>query len=107
MRPPTLHPIPVASVGRHKSFAFVDGPGNHYSGMVDVEDYPPSLNGEMLRDLRGANGMGWMLRKTAQAFGIRASELSGLELGRLTLTDVEWEEVWRFFRWAKEVPYEL
>lgn len=74
----------VEAVGSRKSTAFVDYADRSKSGVeqVEVPVYPSSPDGERLRAVRIERELG--LRETAEGLGIRPSELSGLEMGRLS-----------------------
>ena len=76
-------PYPVPPVGTRTTAALVHGAVND----VTVPVYPPSPQGEALRTARKAAGVG--LREAARRAGITATELSGLEGGRLTLASGE------------------
>ncbi len=81
-------PYPVASAGTRRERVLVHGQ------VLDVEVpvYPPSPMGEALRTARRAAGVG--LREAARRAGITATDLSGLEGGRLTLASGEaWERL--------------
>lgn len=85
-----LTPIPVAPSGSHRSLAFVhraDGRG----GLAEVEtkDYPAPPH-----DLRAARLAGpHTLGSLGRALGVSAEVVSGLEWGRYSLTEPEWQHV--------------
>lgn len=72
--------IPVKPIGHHLSLAFVDGPRLHGIQTVLDNEFPQSSRGEALRKHRLNREIG--LRRASEMLGIKASELSGLELGR-------------------------
>lgn len=77
---PTLYPTEVKPAGERGTMTF--------HGMVKLKDYPEDPRGEALRVLRIEKNLG--LREGARLFGITAPEMSGLEFGRYTLTDLGW-----------------
>lgn len=56
-----------------------------------VQDYPPSPNGVKLSEARRNQQIN--IRDAVKMLSIRASELSGLEMGRFTLSPEDWERV--------------
>jgi hypothetical protein len=85
----------VEPVGTVSANAFWDGhdeQGNHVGGFGPVErhQYPHSPRGDNLREMRVASRV--TLREAADALGLRAEELSGLEHGRYCFADASaWE----------------
>lgn len=98
---PLVNVLPVEPIGKRKSWAFVTLEGGRRGGMREVElsVYSPSPRGEELRQARaGAGRRGGGLVKCSRALGITAEQLSGLESGRYTLSDADWEVALRVAR---------
>lgn len=93
--------IPVAPIGTHRSVAFVCGPRT--SELRDTEEptYPPSPRGAALRELRAREGAHVTLGEVARMLGVRASDVSSLELGGATLSAEDWDEAERLIRELK------
>jgi len=85
-----LTPIAVTPVGKYKSQAFVTMVGGRCGGLQEIEcyDYPPSPEGERLRQARRTAGIG--LGEAARLLGLTPAGVSGLEQGRYTLTRPQW-----------------
>lgn len=77
--------IPVAPIGQHTTFAFVN-PGGMRE--VTMQDYPPSERGAGLLHLRLGCDLG--LRECARAVGLSPVDISALEHGRATLSADDW-----------------
>lgn len=81
--------IPVEPIGTSRAVGFeeyADGSG----GLVarDNKVYPSSHGGRLLRDARRRRSVS--IRDAARLLGIGCAELSGLELGRFTLSAADW-----------------
>lgn len=88
MRGAVLNYRAVQPIGKRKAFGHVhyaDKP--HEWGEIEIDDYPPSPEGEKLRGLRLRLGMG--LREAAHALGLTAVQLSNVERGGAV---VDWAE---------------
>lgn len=88
--------VPVAPTGRSRSVAFVDGPGIHGPREVQMDTYPESPGGELLRSIRLGRNMG--LLKCAAALGINAVTLSKLECGHFTLSEPDWQRAFQMIQ---------
>ena len=93
--------IPVAPIGTHRSVAFVCGPRTSELREIEEPTYPPSPRGAALRELRARDGAHVTLGEAARLLGIRPSEVSSLELGRVTLSAEDWDEAERLIRELK------
>lgn len=85
-----IEPRPVIPTGSQRVGGFVeytDGPGAAFS--QDEPTYPPSPRGTAFRAAREALGLS--MGTTARRLGIRVTELSDIELGRMTLSAEDWE----------------
>ena len=96
-----LNLIPVTSLGKRETMAFVDGhdkngePWGDYRA-VKVDEYPPSPCGEALRHIRVMAGFG--LGEASRLLEIRPVELSALERGSMMLSPKQWIEVYQLLR---------
>lgn len=85
-------PTKVEPIGNQRSAAFVsyeDGRCGFDTHALPV--YPPSPNGDLLRNARIVNE--WSLRAFAARAGLRVVQLSELERGAATLTGPEWKRL--------------
>ena len=87
----TLHPIRRAPDRQVTGSFFACGPGVCRTGTVDLPRWTPTPEGALLRAERLARREG--LWECAVRLGLRASELSALESGRVTLSEGEWAGV--------------
>lgn len=79
-----VHPIDI-----QEALAFVDrADGSGSLETIKQDYYPPSEMGNLLRELRRANDIS--IKRASSILGIKPAELSGLETGRLTLSDPDW-----------------
>jgi len=81
-----LNPTPVEPIGERDTQGFA-----HYSDgcrwvNVRVPVFPPSPDGDALRDVRRLIGLG----EAARHVNLTPEQMSGLERGRYTLTNPEW-----------------
>lgn len=94
--------IPVAPIGQHSSLAFVMRESG--CGIEDVVavDFPPEHEerGRKLRNTRVIAGIG--LRQCAKLFGISVVELCKLERGSSTLSEADWDWVYKIIEEHKE-----
>lgn len=82
--------LTVDPIGTHRSAALLDySDGTGGLGIIVDPQYPRSENGERLRTTRLNNALN--LRDAAKLLRISASELSGLEYGKYTLSDLDWK----------------
>lgn len=81
----TIKIIPVEPIGTRDATGFVCREGGGGWGTVTLNTYPPSANGERLRQKRNELDLG--LREAAKRLRIKASELSDLESGRAVTDD--------------------
>jgi hypothetical protein len=88
----------VASTGKRTGPAFVsraDGSCSYED--LTVPTYPPSPRGELFRAHRVALGVS--LRQAADALGLSAVEVSGLEFGRYVFADAaDWDRAESFLQ---------
>lgn len=84
-KPRSLTLIPVAPIGKVKMAAFVDGPKVHGVREVEVDEYPPSAKGIVLRETRNMHQLS--LRTAALMVELPVVEICGLENGKYTLSD--------------------
>lgn len=75
----------VASIGVTVSPGFACGGKDGGFRMLQMPEYPPHPEGEMLRDLRVSFQIG--LREAADAMGVSATDLSALERGSKAAED--------------------
>lgn len=90
--PLPLSLIKVNPIGRTKAYGFVEGEPN-VRGLRQTSRpvYSPSMNGARLSSVRRRQQIN--IRDCARLLSIRSSELSKLEIGEMTLSEEEWEEV--------------
>lgn len=78
---PGLRYEPIAPIGTETVYCHQNrGDEPHVWGPLELPTYPPSPEGEALRDLRVELGLG--LREAARVLGLSALELANLERGR-------------------------
>ena len=83
----------VDPVGERISSAFVRRASGCTFKDVTIPTYPPSPMGDKLREARHRASLS--LGQAARLFGLKASEFSGLEWGRTTLDNDDWQAVFR------------
>lgn len=85
--------IPVEPIGHVSQRCFVESTGIGGSGLriLSMPDYPPSPRGKAFRAARLDRML--TLRDASNLMKMKAHELGGLESGRLTLSDAEWDEL--------------
>jgi DNA-binding XRE family transcriptional regulator len=82
---------PVEPIGTRTAYAHVNrGDKPHYWGPVEFPDFPPSPEGDALRELRMRLRV--TLREAAQYLGLSAVDVSALERGAATAA---WPEVFQ------------
>jgi hypothetical protein len=88
MTPLTL--IEVEPISTRSTPTFVEAArGKSGLKMTQVNSYPVSPMGILLSSLRHMRGI--MIGEAAKLLNIRSSELSGLQEGRFTLSQEDWE----------------
>jgi len=81
-----LRVIEVSPTGTRATTGFVcTRDGTSGVATVDLPIYPPSLDGERFAATR--KRLGLSLRDAADRLGLRPTQVSGLEFGRVTLDD--------------------
>ena len=82
--------IPVAPTGKRLVYGHIAHANKpHEWGPIEVDDYPPSPRGDVLRMLRLDHAT-LTRRQVCDALGIDPADSSALETGRLTLADDDW-----------------
>lgn len=92
--------IPVESTGKHTSYAFQDfADGSGTFGPITLKTYPESPWGRELRALRVDYEPYLSLGAAARMLGLNgAAAVSGLETGRLTMSDENWTRMFAMLR---------